>query len=126
MGSGINTTIFTGRSGGRIILLGDGTEVLTDSDDIDMFDNDEEEKDLASQVDKRQGITEDGKGDEGKSKTNVDEQSTKTSSEHTPASNSTSSQLANHAGSATGESVNANASDTTDTTDAAKATESEK
>lgn len=35
---------------GRIIFLGDGTEVLTDSDDTEMFDNSEEDKDLASQV----------------------------------------------------------------------------
>ncbi len=35
---------------GRIIFLGDGTEVLTDSDDTEMFDNAEEDKDLASQV----------------------------------------------------------------------------
>lgn len=35
---------------GRIIFLGDGTEVLTDGDDTDMFDNSEEDKDLASQV----------------------------------------------------------------------------
>ena len=35
---------FGGR-GGRIILLGDGTEVLTDSDDIDMFDHAEADKD---------------------------------------------------------------------------------
>lgn len=37
---------------GRIIFLGDGTEVLTDSDDTEMFDNVEEDKDLASQVSK--------------------------------------------------------------------------
>jgi protein phosphatase PTC2/3 len=37
---------------GRIIFLGDGTEVLTDSDDAEMFDNAEEDKDLASQVSK--------------------------------------------------------------------------
>ncbi|KAK0614151.1 phosphatase 2C-domain-containing protein [Immersiella caudata] len=35
---------------GRIIFLGDGTEVLTDEDDAQMFDNAEEDKDLASQV----------------------------------------------------------------------------
>lgn len=35
---------------GRIIFLGDGTEVLTDSDDTEMFDNSEEDKDLISQV----------------------------------------------------------------------------
>lgn len=42
-----------GRSG-RIILLGDGTEVLTDSDETEMFDHEEEDKDLASQVNKGQ------------------------------------------------------------------------
>ncbi|OIW28862.1 putative serine/threonine phosphatase 2C ptc2 [Coniochaeta ligniaria NRRL 30616] len=40
---------------GRIIFLGDGTEVLTDSDDTEMFDNTEEDKDLASQVSKEAG-----------------------------------------------------------------------
>lgn len=40
---------------GRIIFLGDGTEVLTDSDDTEMFDNTEEDKDLASQVSKEPG-----------------------------------------------------------------------
>ncbi|KAK3360197.1 phosphatase 2C-domain-containing protein [Lasiosphaeria hispida] len=37
---------------GRIIFLGDGTEVLTDSDDTEMFDNSEEDMDLASQAGK--------------------------------------------------------------------------
>ncbi|KXJ92082.1 protein phosphatase PTC2 [Microdochium bolleyi] len=41
-----------GNNKGRIIFLGDGTEVLTDSDDTEMFDNSEEDKDLASQVSK--------------------------------------------------------------------------
>lgn len=45
---------FGGNQRGRIILLGDGTEVLTDSDDTDMFDRGEEDKDLASQVHKGQ------------------------------------------------------------------------
>ena len=40
----------TGGYKGRIIFLGDGTEVLTDSDDTEMFDNAEEDKDLDSQV----------------------------------------------------------------------------
>lgn len=40
---------------GRIILLGDGTEVLTDSDDTaEMFDQGEEDKDLESQVSRGQ------------------------------------------------------------------------
>jgi protein phosphatase 2C family protein 2/3 len=46
---------------GRIIFLGDGTEVLTDSDDTEMFDNSEEDKDLASQVSKNSSAEE---GDE--------------------------------------------------------------
>jgi protein phosphatase 2C family protein 2/3 len=45
---------FGSNSKGRIILLGDGTEVLTDSDDPEMFDHGEEDKDLASQVHKGQ------------------------------------------------------------------------
>ena len=40
-----------GRSG-RIILLGDGTEVLTDSDDTEMFEHSEEDKDAPNQVNK--------------------------------------------------------------------------
>ncbi|ODA80638.1 hypothetical protein RJ55_03597 [Drechmeria coniospora] len=35
---------------GRIIFLGDGTEVLTDSDDTEMFDNADEDKDIESQI----------------------------------------------------------------------------
>ena len=42
-----------GRSG-RPILLGDGTEDLHDSDEQDMFDHDEEDKDLETQVSKGQ------------------------------------------------------------------------
>jgi len=38
--------------GGRIILLGDGTEVLTDSDDAEMFDQSEEQMDTENQVKK--------------------------------------------------------------------------
>ena len=42
-----------GAQRGRIILLGDGTEVLTDSDNTEMFDDQgEEDKDLASQAPK--------------------------------------------------------------------------
>jgi hypothetical protein len=40
-----------GRSG-RIILLGDGTEVLTDLDDTDVFDHSEEKKDAEDQIKK--------------------------------------------------------------------------
>jgi protein phosphatase PTC2/3 len=48
-----------GNQRGRIILLGDGTEVLTDSDDTEMFDHSEEDKDLASQVHKGQATSQD-------------------------------------------------------------------
>ncbi|KAF7512399.1 hypothetical protein GJ744_001334 [Endocarpon pusillum] len=44
---------YSGKNG-RIILLGDGTEVLTDSDDAEMFDHSEEDKDTENQV--RKGI----------------------------------------------------------------------
>ncbi|EXJ80029.1 protein phosphatase [Capronia epimyces CBS 606.96] len=49
---------FGGR-GGRIILLGDGTEVLTDSDDAEMFDQSEEDKDTANQIKKSPSDTSD-------------------------------------------------------------------
>lgn len=49
---------FGGNKRGRIILLGDGSEVLTDSDDTEMFDHGEEDKDLASQVPKSSSKTE--------------------------------------------------------------------
>lgn len=39
---------------GRIILLGDGTELLTGADDPEMFDNGDEDQDLESQVHKGQ------------------------------------------------------------------------
>jgi protein phosphatase 2C family protein 2/3 len=39
-------------NGGRIILLGDGTEVSTGDNDGEMFDNEDEDKDLDSQVNK--------------------------------------------------------------------------
>jgi protein phosphatase 2C family protein 2/3 len=47
---------------GRIIFLGDGTEVLTDSDDTEMFDNPEEDKDLVSQVSKGTSTSQDDVG----------------------------------------------------------------
>lgn len=43
---------FGSNSRGRIILLGDGSEVLTSSDDTEMFDQSDEDKDLVSQVPK--------------------------------------------------------------------------
>ncbi|KAI0585334.1 Protein phosphatase 2C isoform gamma [Pyrenophora tritici-repentis] len=39
-------------NGGRVILLGDGTEVSTGDHDGDMFNNEDEDKDLDSQVNK--------------------------------------------------------------------------
>lgn len=43
---------FGGSQRGRIILLGDGSEVLTDSDDTDMFDQRDEDNDVASLANK--------------------------------------------------------------------------
>ncbi len=43
-----------GGRAGRIILLGDGTEVLTDSDETEMFDHDAEDKDVEAHVTKGQ------------------------------------------------------------------------
>lgn len=64
---------------GRIIFLGDGTEVLTDSDDTEMFDNAEEDKDLASQVAKNDSAAtssedkkDDAKKDEGDAKAAIE------------------------------------------------------
>jgi protein phosphatase 2C family protein 2/3 len=43
---------FSSNSRGRIILLGDGSEILTSSGDTEMLQDDDEDKDLASQVQK--------------------------------------------------------------------------
>lgn len=43
---------FGSNSRGRIILLGDGSEVLTNSDNAEMLDHTEEDDDLKSQVSK--------------------------------------------------------------------------
>lgn len=48
-----------GGKNGRIILLGDGTEVLTDSDDTDMFDQGEEDRDTDNQVSRGSSTTTD-------------------------------------------------------------------
>jgi protein phosphatase PTC2/3 len=48
-----------GSKNGRIILLGDGTEVLTDSDDTEMFDH-SEDNDTENQVSKGTRATSDG------------------------------------------------------------------
>jgi protein phosphatase 2C family protein 2/3 len=52
-------TFGVGSYKGRIIFLGDGTEVLTDSDDAEMIDHTEEDKDLASQVAKSSAAPQD-------------------------------------------------------------------
>lgn len=60
-----------GGSRGRIIFLGDGTEVLTGSDDTEMFDNADEDKDLESQVSKSTTTEKDDK--DAKTETTVSE-----------------------------------------------------
>lgn len=61
---------------GRIILLGDGTEVLTDSDDTEMFDNADEDKDLESQVSKTSDSSATGASSADDTKTDTKEAST--------------------------------------------------
>lgn len=51
--------------GGRIILLGDGTEITTEAADADMFDNDDEDKDRDFQVDRSNGSREETPGPQG-------------------------------------------------------------
>ncbi|KAL0778051.1 hypothetical protein CaCOL14_005703 [Colletotrichum acutatum] len=72
---------------GRIIFLGDGTEVLTDSDDTEMFDNAEEDKDLESQVSKAASATSKDSEAEDKSapKTEETKAADKTAEESKPA-----------------------------------------
>ncbi|KXH54438.1 protein phosphatase 2C [Colletotrichum salicis] len=72
---------------GRIIFLGDGTEVLTDSDDTEMFDNAEEDKDLESQVSKASSATSKDSVTEDKSapKTEETKAADKTAEESKPA-----------------------------------------
>lgn len=73
----------TANQRGRIILLGDGTEVLTDSDDTEMFDHQEEDKDLASQVSKGPA-----KGQEESKPAATEEKTSSTTPETKPAANS--------------------------------------
>ncbi|KAK3216026.1 hypothetical protein GRF29_8g1935095 [Pseudopithomyces chartarum] len=54
-----------GGGGGRIILLGDGTEITTEAADADMFDNDDEDKDRDFQVDRSNGAREETPGPQG-------------------------------------------------------------
>ncbi|KAG4443455.1 hypothetical protein IFR05_001025 [Cadophora sp. M221] len=68
---------FGGNQRGRIILLGDGTEVLTDSDDTEMFDRSEEDRDLASQVPRKGQATESAGDSDPNYKGVVDEDSKK-------------------------------------------------
>lgn len=79
-----------GRSG-KIILLGDGTEVLTDSDDTEMFDHSEEDKDLDSQVNKNQApASEDQRSErEGTPAPQSDRQQTSEPTEASSVSNAT-------------------------------------
>ena len=49
---------FSVRSG-RIILLGDGTEVITDQNDEELFDQTEEDQDLTNQVQHESGTRND-------------------------------------------------------------------
>ena len=73
---------------GRIILLGDGTEVLTDSDDQEMFDHDEEDKDLDAQVSKNHSHTE-SESDKGQPTSHTPEAMDSSNPFDSPSSNTT-------------------------------------
>ncbi len=76
-----------GASCGRIIFLGDGTEVLTGSDDTEMFDNADEDKDLESQVSKSTTTDKDAKNEkEGKAESSAPELKSTESAESKPVS----------------------------------------
>ncbi|DAA76314.1 TPA_exp: putative Protein phosphatase 2C [Trichophyton benhamiae CBS 112371] len=77
-----------GRSG-RIILLGDGTEVLTDMGDEEMFDSADEDKDLESQV--RRTTDADADADEAGETNDAAETERRQQREGTPGPQSTSS-----------------------------------
>lgn len=78
---------------GRIIFLGDGTEVLTDSDDTAMFDNAEEDRDLEAQVSKGSAATESSEEEAGNSSAQKSDEEKKEaapkSQDDTPASSET-------------------------------------
>lgn len=70
---GKNKGFGAGASRGRIIFLGDGTEVLTGSDDTEMFDNADEDKDLESQVTKSTTTEKDAKAEPSATESKSDE-----------------------------------------------------
>lgn len=70
---------------GRIIFLGDGTEVLTDSDDTEMFDNADEDKDLASQVSKTSSASNDSQDEATSKGESAAEAKSEPESDETPA-----------------------------------------
>ncbi|KAK2603694.1 Protein phosphatase 2C 2 [Conoideocrella luteorostrata] len=78
---------------GRIIFLGDGTEVLTGSDDTEMFDNADEDKDLESQVSKNNNSTSNEKEDASSANTSAsskaDNSATESKQDKAPAPTST-------------------------------------
>ena len=88
---------FGGRSG-RIILLGDGTEVLTDSDDAEMFDHSDEDKDTENQVQKGTPATSDHDSTRREREGTPAPQSASDDSKHTTTESKSSKDNAEHAG----------------------------
>ncbi|OAA33407.1 Protein phosphatase 2C [Moelleriella libera RCEF 2490] len=93
---------------GRIILLGDGTEVLTDSDDTEMFDNADEDEDLGSQV-SRNNLPSAPSAEANDSSTTADDPSTK-SEEGTSESNSSTTNNSEPASHSSSDSASSSAS----------------
>lgn len=79
-------------TGGRIILLGDGTEIETNGADNEMFNNDDEDKDLDSQVSKFSKDDSKREGTPGPSTTEVTESPSSVATEKSDDKDSTTSE----------------------------------
>jgi protein phosphatase 2C family protein 2/3 len=88
---------FGGR-GGRIILLGDGTEVLTDSDDTEMFDHSDEDKDTENQIQKGTPATSDNDSTRSEREGTPAPQPQAEASKATDSPSSTNTEQSEHAG----------------------------
>jgi len=88
---------FGGRAG-RIILLGDGTEVLTDSDDAEMFDHSDEDKDSENQIQKGTPATSDADSMRSKREGTPAPQPPAEGSKLTDSPSSTTTEKSEHAG----------------------------
>jgi protein phosphatase 2C family protein 2/3 len=87
-----------GPGGGRIIVLGDGTEVLTDSDDAEMFDHSDEDKDTENQIQKGTPATSDNDSTRSEREGTPAPQPPTETSKMTDSPSSTNTEKSEHAG----------------------------